>query len=388
MKILITTDFYLPNIAGVTTVVVNEQRMLSQLGHDVRLLTISGNPESRYIDGVYYMRGSRLQPLRDSNLTLTYRDPLLGDILAWKPDLIHSNNEFITMGWARRIAKTLAIPILHTCHTDFTRYDRERRIRNTIWDTLMATIVRRRIRACDLLISPSLSHSQMLERYHVKQRIVVLPSGIDLLRFQRPMEGKERESLRTELGFSSKDCILISVCRLAGEKRVNKSVDDFFLLSFLEPNARLLIVGSGPKEESLKKQVLDLGLQDRVVSAGAVPTAEVHTYYKIADVFISSSVRESQGLGFVEALASSLPVVLREDHSLGFSVEDEGCGYICEDSRSFVTALVDLVSNTQRRSEMARRAHQASQRFSLQRWALSLESVCQSLLDTGDKGND
>ncbi len=246
MKILITTDFYLPHITGVTTVVVNEQYMLGHLGHEVRLLTISKAPVSSYKEGVYYMKGSRIQPLRDSQLTFSYKDPLLDDILSWKPDIVHSNNEFLTMGWARRIAGILHIPpLIHTCHTDFTRYDAARRIRHTLWDTMMAAIVKRRVRYCDLLISPSLSHSHMLERYHVKQPIVVLPSGIDLEGFQRPVGTEEIASLRASFGFSKEHCILVSVCRLASEKRVNQSIDDFFLLSFLEPSARLLLVGGG-----------------------------------------------------------------------------------------------------------------------------------------------
>lgn len=388
MKILITTDFYLPHITGVTTVVVNEQNMLGQLGHEVRLLTIGKSPVSSYTGGVYYMKGSRIQPLRDSQLTFSYRDPLLDDILSWKPDIVHSNNEFITMGWARRIAEALDIPLIHTCHTDFTRYDASRRIRHTLWDTMMATIVKRRVRYCNLLISPSLSHSHMLERYHVKQPIVVLPSGIDLERFQRPVGKEEIASLRASFGFTEDHCILVSVCRLSSEKRVNRSIDDFFLLSFLEPSARLLLVGGGPKEESLKKQVSDLGLEGLVVFAGAVPTENVHLYYRISDVFISSSVRESQGLGFVEAMASSLPVVLREDHSLGFSVEDEGCGYICDESHSFVNALAVMVSDKQKRKEMGEKSKQASERFSLACWANSLVSVCETTLDTCGKRNN
>ncbi|MGH0052617.1 MAG: glycosyltransferase [Sphaerochaetaceae bacterium] len=385
MKILITTDFYLPHITGVTTVVVNEQKMLSQLGHEVRLLTISRGPRSTYEAGIYFMKGSRLQPLRDSHLTFSFHDPLFSSILAWSPDIVHSNNEFFTMEWARKIAKALAVPLIHTCHTDFTRYDTQRRIRHTLWDNMMATIVKRRVRDCDLLISPSLSHSRMLERYHVRQALFVLPSGIDLDRFQSPIGSEERKKLRSNLGFTEKHCILISVCRLASEKRVNKSLDDFFLLSFLEPSARLLLVGGGPKEESLKKQVADLGLEDRVVFSGPIPSDAVHQYYKLADVFISSSVRESQGLGFVEAMASSLPVVLREDHSLGFSVEDEGCGYICPDSHSFVMALSALVSDTQKRKEMGTKSKRASERFSLEKWAESLESVCKTTLDACNK---
>ncbi len=125
-----------------------------------------------------------------------------------------------------------------------------------------------------------------------------------------------------------------------------------------------------------------------MVFAGAVPAENVHLYYRISDVFISSSVRESQGLGFVEAMASSLPVVLREDHSLGLSVEEEGCGFICADSHSFVTALASLVSDEQKRKDMAEKSKLASERFTLSSWAEDLVSVCETTLETCGKGNN
>jgi len=388
VKVLITTDFYLPHITGVTTVVVNEQKMLAQMGIDVRVLTIQRGPTSLYKNGVYYMHGSHLQVLRDSQLAFSYHDPLFHEILSWKPDIIHSNNEFFTMGWARRIAKKLNIPLIHTCHTDFTRFDTEHKIRESLWDHAMAMIIRRRVRYADTLISPSIPHSQMIRRYKVTQPIEVIPSGIDLLRFQHREGENNRKALRSSLGFTENDCVLVSVCRLASEKRVDQSIDEFFLLSLLEPSARLLLVGAGPKEEHLKKQVKSLALEDLVVFAGGIPTSEVHQYYQASDIFISSSIRESQGLGFVEAMASGLPVLLREDHSLGLSVEDFGCGKICPDQRSFVAAASELVSDVKMRKEMSEHSLLASERFSLQQWAEALLLTFEAVLDKSHKHND
>lgn len=389
MRILITTDFYLPHITGVTNVVVNEQRMLALLGHDIRVLTISRSTTSSYKDGIYAMKGSAIQPLRDSQMTFCYKDPLLDDIRCYKPDIIHSNNEFFTMGYARRLANELDIPLIHTCHTDFTRYDVQQRIRHTLYDSLIAQIVKRRIRYCDLLVSPSVSHKQMLERYNVKQPIVVLPSGIDLDRFQASLAVEERRSIRCSLGFDDTSFVLLSVCRLASEKRVDQTIDAFFLLSFLEPSARLLVVGGGPKEESLRKQVRDLGLESLVVFNGAVPASDVHTYYQVADLFVSSSVRESQGLGFVEAMAASLPLLLQEDHSLGLSVEELGIGKLYEDAHSFVTAVSSLIEDPLKAKEMGVRAKEASNQFSLPAWSERLSALLEkAAFDFRNKEHD
>ena len=393
MKILITTDFYLPYTTGVTTVVVNEMAMLPLQGHEVRLLTIGDRQKSYYKDGVYHMKASRVKLISNSYMTFSYKDRLLEEILAWKPDLVHSNNEFFSMGYAKRIAAALHIPLLHTCHTDFTRYDEQQRIRHTLWDTAMALIVRRRVRYCDLLISPSTAHKAMLERYRIAKPVEILPSGIDLERFGLRIDDEQRSRMRADLGFKKEHCVLISVCRLASEKRVNRTIDAFFLLSLLEDSARLLIVGGGSKLESLKQQVRDFGLEDRVVFTGSIPSESIHRYYQAADLFVSSSIRESQGLGFVEAMASSLPVLLCEDGSLGFSVEDSGCGFLYQDEKRFVSLLTTLINNPTLIKEMGERAKEASERFNLQRWAFLLSSLCSRLqaefaLKLGNQAND
>lgn len=392
MKILITTDFYLPAITGVSTVVVNEMAMLPVLGHEVRLLTIGDKRFSYYRDGVYHMKASRIKLYVDSYMTFSYKDRLLQDILDWKPDLIHSNNEFFSMGYAKRLQAALHIPLLHTCHTDFTRYDEMQRIRHTLWDTLMAAIVKRRVSHCDLLISPSFAHKAMLERYRISKPIEVLPSGIDLKRFGVRIAKELRSKIRGDFGFGPEHVVLISVCRLASEKRVNRTIDAFFLLSLLEDSARLLIVGGGPKLESLKQQVKDFGLEDRVVFTGPVPSESIHHFYQASDVFVSSSIRESQGLGFVEAMASGLPVILCEDGSLGFSIEESGCGFLYHDERGFVTILSSLISNPADIKHMGERARTESERFNLDRWAFSLSSLCCRLqaefsLKVGDQSN-
>ena len=52
------------------------------------------------------------------------------------------------------------------------------------------------------------------------------------------------------------------------------------------PRLRLLLVGEGPREESLRRRVRDLGLADKVVFPGRVPHSEVRRYYDLVDVLV------------------------------------------------------------------------------------------------------
>ena len=61
MKVLITTDLYMPTINGVVTSVVNLRKELTKLGHEVKILTLSQNNASYVEDNVTYIASKNAQ---------------------------------------------------------------------------------------------------------------------------------------------------------------------------------------------------------------------------------------------------------------------------------------------------------------------------------------
>ena len=95
MKILITTDWYAPVINGVVTSVLLLQRELEERGHEVRVVTLSNSLHTYKADGVYYMgsvSANRIYP--GARLRVNRNRSLLQELLAWHPDVIHSQCEF------------------------------------------------------------------------------------------------------------------------------------------------------------------------------------------------------------------------------------------------------------------------------------------------------
>lgn len=80
------------------------------------------------------------------------------------------------------------------------------------------------------------------------------------------------------------------------------------------PNARLLLVGGGPQEQSLKQQVTLLGLEGKVVFTGRVPHSEVGKYYSLVDLLVypRKAMRLTDlvtPLKPLEAMAQGKPVI-------------------------------------------------------------------------------
>jgi colanic acid/amylovoran biosynthesis glycosyltransferase len=103
--------------------------------------------------------------------------------------------------------------------------------------------------------------------------------------------------------------VILTVGRLAPEKGQVGLVEAFSLLLDRGVNARLVIIGGGPDEGSIRAAVQSRGLADRVVLAGRQPEARVLEAMSRAHLFVLSSLAEGLPVVLMEALALELPVV-------------------------------------------------------------------------------
>ena len=138
--------------------------------------------------------------------------------------------------------------------------------------------------------------------------------------------------------------MFLYVGRLSPEKSIDVSLRAFAKMKNRE-NARFVIVGDGPATNDLKQLAENLNITDRTVFTGEVPREETIAYYHSADAFISASKTESQGLTFLEALASRLPIYAIRDEVIEELVEDGKNGFLC-DSEAELTKRMEQLCDT------------------------------------------
>jgi colanic acid/amylovoran biosynthesis glycosyltransferase len=134
-------------------------------------------------------------------------------------------------------------------------------------------------------------------------KIVRLYNGIDLDRFA------PSQSIRGE------DDLVLAVGRLVEKKGFGQLVEACRLLRDWERPVRCLIVGEGDQRASLAQQITTLGLQDRVILAGAQPQERLLEILQRATVLVLPSVvattgdRDGLPTVLLEALAVGLPAI-------------------------------------------------------------------------------
>ena len=374
MKILITTDWYAPTINGVVTSVINLETELRNRGHEVKILTLSQNRYSERNGNVYYIGSFNLNRVYpNARGTYHFNDSFVNEIIRWKPDIIHSQCELVSFPFAKRISKRCRIPIVHTYHTayeDYTHYFSKDKKFGKRAVALGSKFVLGKV---DSVVVPSEKIRMLLMDYKVKNEIYVIPTGIDLKVFRQRISMEEVIAYKEQLGISLDNKVLLSLGRTAKEKNIQEIIGD--LQKIDDERLTFLIVGGGPYLEELKRLVKEKCLENRIIFTGMVPSEDVYKYYQLGDVFVCGSSSETQGLTYIEALASGLPAVCRQDLCLKEVIISGENGYLYEDFAGFYQGIEEVLRSEERHKEMSEKALMIAKKFSIETFVEAVEKV-------------
>lgn len=382
MKILITTEWYAPVINGVVTSVLNLQKQLEIMGHDVKVLTLSHTRES-YTEGNVTYIGSLNAGLvyPQARVAVNLRSDEIEKLIEWHPQVIHSQCEFSTFLIAQKIARQLNIPVIHTYHTVYEDYTHYFSPVKKWGRAAVSAFTRKVLSHTQCVIVPTEKVKKILLCYGVREEIRVIPTGIDMNKYSRVLSEKERVNLRLKLKIPVQAGVAVFVGRLAREKNLEEIIS---MVSMAKPeNFRLLIVGDGPHRQALEEYVGQCGISDQIIFTGMVSPEEIYQYYQVGDVFVSASTSETQGLTYVEALANGLPALCRKDTCLDGVIRNHINGWQYEDYIDFAEKLQWILApeNRQMRQKLSENAREGVyKRYSSEHFAEELAQVYETVI--------
>jgi glycosyltransferase involved in cell wall biosynthesis len=179
---------------------------------------------------------------------------------------------------------------------------------------------------------------EMVELGIDERRIQVLRNGVDLDLF-RPLD-RSASRAQLELGPGR---WLLRVGQL-----IQRKGHDLAIRALAElPGWSLLLAGEGPLRRELQALATELGLSDRVRFAGAVPQAQLPTYYSAVDALVLASSREGWANVLLEAMACGTPVVASPVWGTPEVVAAPAAGVLMKErsASALVTALQHLLDH-------------------------------------------
>ncbi|HVM24652.1 MAG TPA: glycosyltransferase [Candidatus Limnocylindrales bacterium] len=397
MRVLLTSESFLPYLSGVTVSVDALARSLGARGHQVLVLAPepargavvesvgSPGPAPEYAWLPSYQLPSVVPPGYRMPWPLPWTDAMAA-ATAFGPDVVHAHSPFVTGLMARRVAAAAGAPLVFTHHTRFADYRHYLGPLAGPGAWLADAYLRTFWGACAGIVAPSHDlAAEIRDRLPAARRgrVHVVPTGVDVdgLRALAPIDP------RTDAGWPPSSVVAASLGRLAPEKSPMELLQAAAIAMRDTPELRLLLVGGGPSESELRRRAAAPDLAGRVHFTGRRPRPEALARAAGADLFVFASRSETQGLVLAEALALGLPALAVDGPGVRDSVRDGIDGVIVPldpaDTRAqrLGAAVVALAADPQRRRAMAERARADAGRFSVATRAAEMEEVYRRAAD-------
>lgn len=210
------------------------------------------------------------------------------------------------------------------------------------------------------------------QRYNYDRKgWTVLPNGIDLSIFT-----PRSATFPAELGFPGGCAVVTMVAAMRGSKGHDHAINAWQVVQRHVPEARLLLVGSGPAEAELQQMTTANGTSDTVVFAGL--RTDVARLLRASSLVILPSDDEALPTVLIEAAACGKAVVATDVGGVAEVVESGRTGTLVPhgDTAALADAIVTLLSNDDLRSKLGAEARRvAEDRFDMYSWARRLRDI-------------
>lgn len=371
MQVGLVTACYKPVLNGVTRMVDLYRQHLERSGHQVTIFTL-GRPDPAG-DDPRVIRSPGL-PLGSTGYYAAAGYNKKTQAALRRMDILHAHHLFMSVELAGRYANS---PIVYTNHT---RYDLYMSAYTPLPSPAAVWLMRRlwphMTRHCNAIIAPSSRLRDLIRHFGVTRPVTVIPNGIDLAPFHHPAAPRTK----ADLGIPAGACLLVFVGRLSAEKSVTGLLQAFTQAAEHQGNLHLLLVGSGPQAETLKKQAHAGGVAGRVHFLGPVPYAQVGNILAAGDAFVTASISEVHPLTVMEALAAGLPVIAIDSPGIDEVVVSGRNGILASDSTHLAEAITSLAANRQHMETMGAAGRADSQRFDIRHTVQQTVDLYEQLL--------
>ena len=207
-----------------------------------------------------------------------------------------------------------------------------------------------------------------------RTRVLDIPNGV-------PDLGGHRAKLDSK--------VVISAGRIARQKGYDRLLPVWARVAAQRPDWRLEIYGAGPPEieEPLRRQVVDLGIQDSAHLMGR--TSELFERMAESSLYVMTSRREGLPMVLLEAMGVGLPVIAYDCPTGPRDVITDGVdGYVVPngDEQALEARMLELMDDPDARVRLATAARRTAADYDVARLAERWERLFEELAAAKKRG--
>jgi len=295
-----------------------------------------------------------------------------------KPEVVHTHSSKAGIigraaAWAERVPV-----VVHTVH-GLPFHDQQ-----PVWvHRTYVTLEKWTAKRCHHLIAitPAMVETFEAKRIASADRFTVIPSGVDLARFE--INEDARAVARQRLEIPPDMPVIALLARLDELKGHDDLLDILPKLIERHPDIQLLFIGDGWRREHLEKRIADAGMSGHVRLMGLIPHEQVREVLPAADVKVLPSYQEGQSRTLIEALLCGCGIVAYDVGGIGSVCIEGVTGKLAPvgDKPALTEAIVWMIDCPGERRVMTERGKTlVREEFSAEHMTRELERLYQSLL--------
>ena len=221
-----------------------------------------------------------------------------------------------------------------------------------VWQTLPSREQKALQQADGIWTISRYSRDRMVAANQIEsEKVAIVPCIVDGDQFtpgDKPPELLEKYNLTNAK-------VLMTVARLwSGDiyKGVDVTIRALPEIIKVFPEVKYLVIGRGDDRPRLETLATELGVSDRVIFAGFVPTAELPAHYRVADAYIMPS-QEGFGIVYLEAMACGKPVLSGDADGSADPLQDSLLGWQVphRDPHAVAIACIEILQGDNKRCD-------------------------------------
>jgi len=350
MRVAQVTKYFYPHKGGIESNALGISEGLVDLGHEVLVLT-SNIPKGEELEEL-----SGICVLRSNCFFTAFNDPftpgLFKNLLKEDYDIIHVHlpDPFNSV-YALLASAIRKKPLFVTYHADIIKnrwYHFPFKLAYSVFSYMV-------LKSAVKIIATTpdyVKESQIPKKF--RDKIMIVPNFVDSGKYIPELSGYR---IRKEHSLENKKVILF-LGRLVPYKGAEYLIASYKKVKEKVKDAVLVIAGSGPLEQELKKQAADLKLEDVVFTPAEED--DIPEYYAACDIFVLPSVTRQEAFGIVllEAMSSGKPVVSTNISGMPYVVGNAGIVVPPRDPEALADAIIRILTEKDLRVKMGRRARE------------------------------
>lgn len=377
MKIAYFTNTYLPNRYGSVNSIESFRKELERLGHQV-FIFVPNHQEYQDENPAVFRTFSLTFPIkRDYPIAVPFWKKVWNRMDELKPDLVHCHQPFLLgdagLKWAKKNGKKTVFTY-HCQYEKYTHYAAFLPEKIAKWYVIRKAT--NFANQCDLVISPSNSIKEIIINQGVTTKIITLPTGI----FWKKFQNGRRAFIRNKYGIKDDELVLLCLGRIEKEKNLLFLAEAVKRVMINNKKVKFVMVGEGSLWGQLEKIFDHPKLAGRIIATGLIPPEEVQDYYSAGDIFLQTSLSETQGIIYFEAMASGLMVIALDAPGARDIILNNQDGILVENNlEKYIEAINCALTDREKIKRLGAKAREKMKAFDQKHQGKRLEKIYQEL---------